>query len=899
MKKVKVLSTMVLSVVIALCFALVCFAQGFDATINFDGKDLTVTGDVDANGNVTIESVTADGEDLTDEYKDNAELAEQLLAAGIYDVNAARAEAFGIGGTEEAAEGESAGGEGESAGGEGGSGSAAAEPVVYDNYVEETVEYDTYTFDGSTYGSETGLLTVTINGVEVNPADIEGIVDNVVFTVTESIPAFVDGYASDYRTALYYDENGLNEASSVTSAVISGSYDNEGAEDLVIMSANKNFEGIIATAGDITIDGLTMLAEGNGGNDFAGLGAGVAVGGTANVTINNYKFLAHGVIRHGVFVGGDDEENEPVLTVNGGYIVAGNPVDEEGNTVYTNESGMSMYASPWMLGIEATPEVRTQLMASHGTTNYNDVVLISSGWGIVSSDAVDGPSNWGDYTIKMNLNNCILDFTGTSGYVSYAIGATHNSFTNCVIGNAISQGLVDDVIADAAEYNYDITYEAGVEFDENCDVYNTTYALIVANETSGGTFDGTTYTGQYGVMWHKTNNVSYVPGATDNSAEEYPADGYTEVIDSEFYTNGAAFLVKACTPVIYVENSKFESKTGVIVQLATCDDPGMGNQYFSEVLDTSAPVEADPDYDPYDYNTKNQSIFGFQIQNMINDVQVSFKDCVGETALNGNFYNSISVSTTGEGMTWFGQNLILSFDNCEINGDATSSTALHNNYSGFYDADGNEVEAATVEEALEKGAVEGRITSENATYLGGMSNYASETVNNGVWVVMTNSTWTPEGTCYLTVLDFDEASTINGVITVDGEVVTEAGRYTGKIVVAPEGAAVEEAEEAPAEDAAAAEAGDDAGDTPAGFDASMNEGLDAAAYPHFDEYRDYVAELAMADSFMSGQEGIPDDIYAAASPYIAPFADINSVIGAADYADWMAENYAGEEFPAE
>ena len=803
-----------LAIVLSLGLATSVWAASFDQTIEFEGTELAVTGDVDANGAVTIEKVMSDGADVTADYADNADLA-AALSPLVYDVNAARSEAFGIGeaGGNAAPEGESPEGEspegespegespeGESPEGEspeGESGGSSAEPVVYDNYVNESASYDTFTFDGSTYGAEEGsYLTVLIDGVEVDPADLNGEYENVEFVVTPQIPAFVDGYESAYRTGLYIN-NGLQKDYCVLQAV-QGTYDDTSASDILIRSDGPNFDGVIVAGGDYTIDNLTILANGNGSNDFAGVGAGIAVGGDANVTVNNYDFLANGIIRHGMFIGGDDLSSPPVLTINGGLIAAQNPQFEDGTTMYETTSGMSMSSSPWMLGIEPTPEVRTQLMASTGIGNYNDCVILSSGWGIVSSDAVDGPENWGDYTIQMNLDNCILDFTGTSGYVSYAIGSTHNTFKDCVIGNAIAQGLIDDEIARAKEdYDYDIAYESGVELDENGDAYNTTYALIVANETAGGTFDGSTYTGQYGVMYHKTNNVSYVPGAEDNSAEEFPADGYTLLKDSTFNTNGAALLVKACTPVINVENTLFDSKTGVIVQLATCDDPGMGAQYFSEALNLDAEVEADPDYDPYDYNVKDQTLFTRNIENMINDVQVSFKDCTGDTALNGDFYNSISVPTTGEGMTWWGQNLILNFDNCEINGDATSSKALHNQYSGFFDAEGNEVAADTIEDALAAGAVEGRITSENATYLGGMTNYNAPSVNNGVWVKLENgSVWTPEGQCYLTVLDIDDTSSINGTITVDGEVVEGPGHYTGAIVV--EGSAADEAEE-PAE----------------------------------------------------------------------------------------------------
>ncbi len=869
-----------LALFIALCMLLsvTALADSFETTVNVDGTDLTVTGEVDANGSVTL--ATINNMDAS-EFPEDDEITLAIIdavQAEVYDADAARAETFGIGGDTSA------------------SSSSEEIAVTYDVYIDESASYDTYTFDGSTMGASDGYLTVTVGGVEVNPADLVGEYEDVVFTVTGQIPAFVDGYASAYRTALYFDEDGLNEDLSVLDAVMAGDYDDEGASDILITSRNANFEGVIVSGGDYTIDGLTMLAEGNGGNDFAGVGAGVAVGGTGSLTLNDYTFLAHGVIRHGMFIGGDDVENPPSLTINNGIIVAGNPEYEDGSTMYEAESSMSMSSSPWMLGIVATPEVRTQLMASTGVGNYNDCVILSSGWGIVSSDAVDGPADWGEYTIQMNLTDCVLDFTGYSGYVSYAIGSTHNTFTGCTIGNAIGSGVLDDVIEEVKDsYDYDIAYEPSVEIEADGRAYNTTYALIVANESAGGTFEDCVYTGEYGVMYHKTNNVRYVPGDTDNSSDIYTdedyAGGYTLIKDSTFYTNGAALLVKACTPAIYVENTKFEANDGVIVQLMTCDDPGMGSQYFSEILDLSAEVEADPDYDPYDYNTKDLTIFDFNVENMVNDVQIEFADCTGETALDGDFYNSITVSTTGEGMTWWGQSLILSFDNCEINGNISSSSALHNAYSGYYDANGEEVVADTTDDAIAAGAVEGRITSDNATYLGNLTNVTSATVNNGVWVTLTNgSVWTPADTCYITRLYVDDSSVINGTVTIDGkDAEIEAGEtYTGAIVVTPAASAAA-AEEVPA---------DEGTDTPAGFDESMNDGLDASAYPHFDEYRDYVAELALADSFMASQDGIPDDIYAAASPYIAPFSDINSVIGAMDYGDWMAANYAGEDYPA-
>ena len=767
-----------ISLLLALCMllSLTAMADSFDQVVTYDASamgygeiELELVGDVDANGEINITAAYAMGFDLigmmTPEIE--AELQAQLTEIGIYDVNSARNSAFGI------------------------TTDTAANEAAYDHLVEESASYDSFVFDGGSYGTEDGYLTVTIGGIEMDPSALTGEYQDVVFTVTEQIPAFVDDYESPYRTALYYDKDGLNSELSVTSAVASGEFDDQNASELYIESHNDIFSGLIVSGGKHVIDGLTMVAEGNGANDFAGLGAGVAVGGNAQLTLNDYEFIAHGILRHGIFVGGDDVTNPPELTVNDGIILAGNPVDADENAMYEKTSSMSMNASPWMLGIEPDSEVRTQLMASTGRAVYNNCVLTSSGWGIVSSDAVDNPSAWGEYSIQMYLNDCILDFTGTSGYISYAIGATHNTFTGCLLGNAIASGALDDVSAYVKEtYDYDLSYEDGVEIDENGRAYNTTYALIVANETSGGTFDNCEYTGQYGVMFHKTNNVRYVPGATDNSSAELPEEGggYTLLKDSVFHTKGAGLLVKACTPYIQVENTVFDSQNDVILQLAVCDDPGMGSTHYAETLDITAAVEADPDYNPYDYNTKNQTLFDYNVENMISDVTVDFSDCNGESALNGNIFNSVSVSTTGEGMTWWGQNLICTFDNCEINGLISSSTALHTNYSGFYDAEGNEVEADSVEDAIANGAVEGRIEAANATYLGGLVNYPSETVNNGVWAILTGGTvWNVPDTCYLTVLEVEEGSVINGIVTVDGTAVdvTAGGRWTGKIVLEP------------------------------------------------------------------------------------------------------------------
>ena len=132
--------------------------------------------------------------------------------------------------------------------------------------------------------------------------------------------------------------------------------------------------------------------------------------------------------------------------------------------------------------------------------------------------------------------------------------------------------------------------------------------------------------------------------------------------------------------------------------------------------------------------------------------------------------------------------------------------------------------------------------------------------------VSEDSVWNVTGVSNLDGLSVAAGGVVNGVVTVDGvEIdVSEGGIWTGDIVVTP----------------AAGASGEGSVGSP---EAAADE-----AYPHFDEYRDHVAEHALADSFMANQPGIPGDIYDAVTPYDQVFQDIVPVIGAMDYDSWLA-----------
>ena len=691
------------------------------------------------------------------------------------------------------------------------------------------------------------LVTYILDGKEV-PAGTPGATVSETAPISPEKGLYEGGMTKgscNYRTALFVDGGSISAEQSVTAAITGGSYDDKQFVGGTIDSDHAHFNGVMVNDSEYAIRNLTMTADGSGGNDFKGYGAGIACYGKSSVTADGYVFSGAGVVRHGVFAGGNAPEDDLTVTVKNSFVKA------NGSKYESAAEGMS--SCPWMLGISPDGHARATMVDGYAHVNYENDILLSDGWGVLSVDDTGDTKEFGAYSIEMQVKDSVIDVTteGTddpSCYATYSIGGCRNRFYGCTVGNGTSSQQYETLKAALPE--------TGISYDYQTKKYGMTYAAVVANEhASAGWYDGCNVTTKYGVMYHKTNNVRYVPDAEDDSSASLPACGVTEVQDSAFHTQGAAFLIKACTPIIDVKNSKFQSDKGVIVQLMTCDDPGMGTPAYSEVIDISAPVDKDPGYNPYGYNRKDQKLFRkFDVKNMISDPQVSFTDCNAKngTALEGNFYNSINVATNGEGMIWWGQNLILSFDNCDIQGACTSAVAVHDRYSyymvpadnqyggipvnaeGFeiagkwdkpsfgppmpmddapggppdmggmpempsmgemppmpapkfyftpdYDAQGNLVVIG--KEALKPEL--GCIVSRDATYLGDLTNTAAPTVNNGVWVSLKNgSTWTPVGTSYLTRLEISGDSNLAGTVTVDGiPVIPDAGTiYTGAIVV--------------------------------------------------------------------------------------------------------------------
>jgi len=630
--------------------------------------------------------------------------------------------------------------------------------------------------NGATVKAPDGsLLTMTVNGVEtaIQPGTYSG---KVVLTPTVKITkALFDsmlskGANTDYRTALFVEGGQIVGNDSVVSALKGGSYDAKGAKGVTIESRNRLFDGFIINNSDYNLSNLKINAVGEGGSDFLGFGAGVAIMGKSKVNIDNYTFNGQGPVRHGIFIAGLKEDEHPTVTISNSFLQSNGSVGK-----YT---GKSMSMVPWVLGLETTGHVRTQMVAGFANVKYENSTILSDGWGVLSIDAPGASAKYTDPSIVLDAKDSTIDITGTSGYGSYSIGGSRNIFDHSVMGNT--------------------------KYSTN--KFGLTYALVVTGAVSGGDFiNGTNVTSRYGVMWHKAQI------------------GVTKVDGSTFHTYGPTFLIKHCYPVINVSNSNLTSDTGIIVQLMGSDDPGLFAAYYHEPLNAASEPK-DTKHDDLHINKTSSTISKTKLDNVVTDAQANFSNM----EIKGDFYNSVS-GRDDDDLHLRGQNLVLNFDAVKLTGVVSSAVASHRTYTVYFgkekdsngkqialNAEGYPVKAAwgTEENVMhsqlpvpvpekdangqliktggaKQQATEGVIVAKDALYLGDLVNRPAPAVNNGVLVTLKNGTvWTITGTSYLTGLTIEngnivapEGSTVELKVNGAKSPIKNGATYTGNIVL--------------------------------------------------------------------------------------------------------------------
>lgn len=579
-------------------------------------------------------------------------------------------------------------------------------------------------------------VSMTVNGVEtgLRPGEYRG---RILLTVTEATPVrFDETLTHEFRQALYLDTAGIATEKSVLAAAGPFAYAGGVLNGARITSVGEDFNGIRAAGGHHTVAGAVIDLSGNGGDDFAGFGAAVmSAGPDTTLVVDRTRITTRGAIRTAAVAdkGSHLVVKNSELTAYGGSLPAG----------YVPNSALGrMKNVPWMLGLVGNNRA-TNLLGNDTQATYINSSITSEEWGVLSVDL--------NQNARLTAINSRLRISGRSGYGTYAIGNSLNSFYGSeidvpdygaiVVGGkvAFAASTPENVARLNSELSLGLTHAELAALPRR--------ATIVKSR-------------RFGVMIWGTADVQVVD-------------------DTRIETGQATFLVKSAPATINVDGSggaRLIPRNGILLQLMETDNPGVvtvnGQRLTIGVYhEPDAPAVRAPEFDVTATHTT--------------DVVAHFAGM----ALKGDFYNAARGGrdgaaagglglTAGTGPTGgpaapsigapprpSGRNLVLQLDHSSLEGRATASSARH--------------EVRT-------------ITALEYARLGEITNTPEPAINNGVILALDHSTWTVTAASHLTSLTIDAASSVRAPgddavsMTVDGvPTPIRPGSYQGQIVVAP------------------------------------------------------------------------------------------------------------------
>ena len=536
-----------------------------------------------------------------------------------------------------------------------------------------------------------GVLTLVIDGDQYDILDYletEGILPEGRFEFVETagtttyseFAKFMNmaGQTAQYtyRSALKVGADGVDVYETIPALLTKvDSYDEKTLKGGEINSYGGFFNGIIADSTAYTVDGVKITGKGDGANDFQGEGAMVLSQGTADVTLNNCAIITAGVIRTAAAV-----RDSGILRIQDTVIYTEETEDTQEE--YDALVVPMMKRTPFALGLEGTVRATNVLGAGQGI--YSDSLIVSSGWGVLSTDSGNGYDQVGTYALD------VKDTVAGTGTVEVAEDGKEYFATKEV--NGVNYGYI------AGGSGYVAYADSGVwdKFD-GVNFYGGNEVQIMASSTSSAFYTNSTLnSGHIGVMTQQNaGGTISIKDSTMNVAE-------TGVqIKSGAANNGYTNVILDNTEVNFTADSKWG---GTLVELVESDDAGNpGNTEF--VIDDR----------------------GDEATTATASAQVTASTALltnGEYT--GNIWNNIYNKY---------QELDVTIDNATINGTISSSYGFH------LDDKGDRLENGTVLTADTTGDYRKSGVTDYHT-IGAQYNVANEQVNNPVNVTLTNnSTW--------------------------------------------------------------------------------------------------------------------------------------------------------------
>lgn len=186
------------------------------------------------------------------------------------------------------------------------------------------------------------------------------------------------------------------------------------AADIVANSSSSSYTNVVTTAPEtVVLNDYYIDLAGSGSNDMGGFGAAVYVSDNAVAELNNFRVITRGPGRGTLFTRFGAQ-----VTVNNSTFYA-----------VSDDTIQTMQGCPPGLFLEGHVRATNAVGASHVT--YNDSIVISQGWGALSTDSDDLYTVAGDPTV-LSINNSYIAVL-TSGYGAYSDGAAEDYFVGSVI----------------------------------------------------------------------------------------------------------------------------------------------------------------------------------------------------------------------------------------------------------------------------------------------------------------------------------------------------------------------------------------------------------------------------------------------------------------------------------
>ena len=524
-----------------------------------------------------------------------------------------------------------------------------------------------------------------------------------------------------FRQALYVDGQEIDEDASAQQLLKEGTHCRKHAENLDVKIDGGHFNGIFIDNGtEYKINDSKFTAKGNGADDLSGWAAVLMADNKSDLEVDNCYIETEGALRVALYV-----DNTAIAKI-------------KNSVLYSQECGGScedfrslvpamMKRVPFALGMDGN--VRTLNVMADGQGKFDNCVIVSTGWGAISTDsgtaydicgtyALDVENTLSgigylevaqpgkQYTATKEINGVTWGFTvNGSGYVTYADSGVHNRYKNC-------QFYSPDFIQIMGSGNTGSSYIGCYLYAE--------HTAFMTQQTGGGTFD-----------------------FTDTTVDT--VDAFFQIKSGAANTGFSNVIADNCK-INFSGTSTRSGKDGILVELIESDDAG--NPGILEATINDHPEEA------------------VATNSSVNDATATFKN--GDYT--GNIYNSIYN---------YKQLLDVTFENASYKGTVSATTAIH------VDLDGNVVPNGTVlhafmgsEEydhanyAAEKGGMSG-----DCKIIGRFKHTVNEMLNNPINVTLKGSKWNVTGSGYINALTADSISdiTADAPVTVTVKALTIAG----------------------------------------------------------------------------------------------------------------------------